>query len=392
MNYPKLLSFIALIIIICLSAPVGAQDNLLRNPGFEGDYFAWNGIPEVQVAHEWTPWWVEDVNRDPRWHRPEWKRAAASQFAYRVKSGGAAQQWFTFHASHFAGMYQQVSNVTPGQTYRFSVWVQVWSSLEDNARTSVGPANPHLQIGIEPNGVAVPGWAWPPGGVIWSHEAPMNQAIDGWALMSVEAVAQSETITVYLRTNPEFANKHNDIYIDDASLIAVSAQPASPPAPTDTPVPAVQPPSGPTAVPATATLVPATSTTTAEPTATPTAVPTDTPTATPTETPEPTATETATATPTATETPDPTATATATALPPTDEPAASTETVSATETPAAVAAAGGSENEAGSDIEDEASGSQVAVGIQVPPFWWWLLILPVVGALGWWAIGRRGSE
>ncbi|MCA9980116.1 MAG: hypothetical protein KDD89_04770, partial [Anaerolineales bacterium] len=35
-----------------------AQDgpNLLRNPGFEGDYFAWSGIPEVQVAHEWTPW------------------------------------------------------------------------------------------------------------------------------------------------------------------------------------------------------------------------------------------------------------------------------------------------------------------------------------------------
>ena len=116
-----------------------------------------------------------------------------------------------------------------GQRYRFSVWVQVWSTVEDDAYTSVSPANPRLQIGIEPNGEARPGFASPPSSIQWSYEAPMHTAIDGWTLMSVEAVAQNSTITVYLRSSPDFANKHNDIYIDDASLVAIAEVPPTEP-------------------------------------------------------------------------------------------------------------------------------------------------------------------
>ncbi len=321
----KLLLTLPFLFTLCLTAvfsPSAAakpvqQDspNLLRNPGFEGDFFAWAGVPEVQVAHEWTPWWIEDVDHNPRWHRPEWKRALKSQFPDRVLTGDSAQQYFTFYASHYAGMYQQVFDVTPGKTYRFALWVQVWSSLEDNADTSVSPANPHFQIGIDPTGAALPGFARAPGTIQWSGEAPMNNHIDQWGLMTVEAVAQSSTITVYIRSSPEFANKHNDMYIDEASLIEVGAPPAPPPTNTPPPATATSENAAPTAVPATNTPLPqptATHTATAVPTDTP--APTETPLP-PTETPEPTATHTATATPT--ETPQP---PTETPLPPTETP------------------------------------------------------------------------
>lgn len=338
----KILLTLSFLVTLCLTAvfspsaaakPVQQNSpNLLRNPGFEGDFFAWAGVPEVQVAHEWTPWWIEDVDHNPRWHRPEWKRALKSQFPDRVLAGDSAQQYFTFYASHYAGMYQQVFDVTPGKTYRFSLWVQVWSSLEDNADTSVSPANPHFQIGIDPTGAALPGFARAPGTVLWSGEAPMNNHIDQWGLMTVEAVAQNSTITVYIRSSPEFANKHNDMYIDEASLIEVGA-PVAPP-PTNTPPPATA--TSVSVVP-TATAVPVTNTPVPQPTAThtATAASTETPTPTetltpPTDTPEATATHTATAAPT--ETPLPTETP----IPATDTPE---PTAAAEEDPPATAVA-----------------------------------------------------
>ncbi len=340
--------------------PTQAPENLLRNPGFEGEYFAWNGIPEVQVAHEWTPWWIEDVARDPRWHRPEWKRAQGAFYPRRVRSGDSAQQWFTFYASHYAGMYQQVFNVRPGQRYRFSVWVQVWSSLEDNADKSVSPANPRLQIGIEPSGAARPGFASAPGSIRWSFEAPMDQVIDGWALMSIEAEAQNEVITVYLRTNPDFANKHNDIYIDDASLVAVSPPPPTPtataPPPTASPIPSATLPPTATVPPPTATQPPPTET--LPPSATP--VP-------------PTATDTKTPSPTATERPSPTTTHTPPAA--ASSTTAPAEVVAAVSTPASPAAG--------------ATGSNSVSGGMV---WIWLLAAFAAGAAAaWWAV-RRGRR
>jgi hypothetical protein len=204
-------------------------------------------------------------------------------------------------------MYQQVFNVTPGQHYRFSIWAQVWSSSEDEPNTSVLPANPHLQIGIDPTG------NWDPGSpnIVWSPEASMSSIIDQWALLNAEATAQNDIVTVFMRTNPDFANKHNDMYWDQASLEAVG-----PPEPT--PLPPTATPGPPTATPPV--------TNTILPTSTP--VPPQ-----PSDTPTPTIEPTATATTRAAETERPTtlptltASATATPAPPTD-----TSTPAATDT------------------------------------------------------------
>ncbi len=286
------------------SAEARQEDgNLLQNPGFEGKFRGWNGIPEIQVASKWTPWWFEDPAHDPAYFRPEYKRAISSQFPKRVLSGDSAQQWFTFHASHRAGMYQQVFDVTPGERYRFSIFAQVWSSLEDNPNSSVLPANPHLRIGIDPTG------NWHPGAaeVVWTSDASMSSIIDQWGQISIEAIAQNDILTVFMRTNPDFANKHNDMYWDNASLVAVA--PLAPTAAPPTHTPMATDELAATRVPAptnTATATRPTSTTTPSATNTASATPSVTPTQ--TQTPSPTSTPTR-ETPTASPSPSPTITA-----------------------------------------------------------------------------------
>jgi LysM repeat protein len=217
--------------------------NLLKNPGFEGEFHAWSGLQAVNVAHNWTPWWRTHKESDPPayYFKPEYKQANGYIYPNRVHGGASAQQWFSFHRTHQAGMYQQVFNVTPGQRYRFSIWAQVWSSSADDSAKSEKPAYPNLQVGIDPTG----NWnAWA-ATVIWSGTYAFY---DSWGQLSVEAVAQNNVITVFMRSEPNFPVKHNDMYWDDAALVAVSAggapapQPAtattsSPPGATATAVP-----------------------------------------------------------------------------------------------------------------------------------------------------------
>jgi LysM repeat protein len=227
--------------------------NLLQNPGFEGSYYPWMGINEVQVAHGWTPWWRNRTDADPPayFFKPEYKRADGYVFPKRVHGGTTAQQWFTFHATHQAGMYQQVFNVTPGVRYRFTIWAHVWSSTQDNPDISVDPAYPHLRVGIDPTGNWDP-WA---GTVIWSGS---YHPIDQWMQLAIEAVAQNNIITVFMYSNPNWPVKHNDTYWDDAVLVAVgdAGQPAPPtatlvaPPPAATPTPGAPPPPTPTCAPA----------------------------------------------------------------------------------------------------------------------------------------------
>ena len=291
-----LMALVLLAALFGQNRPVAAQTNLLRNPGFEAPYSAWGGIGPIQVAHEWTPWWTEQPDHNPAWFRPEWKPAEGSIFPNRVLGGERAQQWFTFHASHYAGMYQQVFNVQPGVRYQFSIYAQVWSSTEDNPDVSVLPANPHLQIGIDPTG------NWNPfsGDIVWSGEASMSSVIDQWGYVVVEATAANNVITVFMKTSPAFSNKHNDTYWDNASLIVAGQAPP----PTNTPAP-------PTAVPSETPIPPPTAVPSETPISPPTAVPTETPIPPPpTETPvPPTATTVPTDTPVPTETTVPTETA-----------------------------------------------------------------------------------
>jgi hypothetical protein len=268
-----------------LAAPEEAmpstQANLLRNPGLEGSYVQFAHYQTAIMAPEWLPWWKAQGGDDEAWENrmPEFKPAAP--YDARIHSGGNAQQLFTYHGTHVGGIYQRVSNIPVGSKVVFTIWGQAWAGSGDDADTSEGGGPMRMKVGIDPTGGTDP-WS---GNIVWSGE---QNPLDTWSFFSIETVARSNQVTVFTHSAPPWPTKHNDVYWDDASLVAT----APPAPPTNTP----RPPQ-PTRVPPTATPVPPT------PTVTPTPMPTSTPTNTPTSTPVHTPTPTVTLTPTPTSTP-----------------------------------------------------------------------------------------
>ncbi|HLB50224.1 MAG TPA: LysM peptidoglycan-binding domain-containing protein [Anaerolineales bacterium] len=225
--------------------PAADGPNLLVNPGFESPYVKQcchtqpqylpnTPIDEIQVAYGWRGWWLEPRYPDypptcdcpAAWHRPEWREAAP--YPNRIHGGANAQKYFTFYSVHKAGMYQQVSGIAPGQRLRFSIYMHAWSADGAGLTSTVKDNDLQMKVGIDPTGGTDPFSSR----VVWS--TPFN-TYDLWALYTVEAVAQSSSVTVFTHSQPLWGLEHNDIYLDDASLVVVGGSP--PAAATSTPLP-----------------------------------------------------------------------------------------------------------------------------------------------------------
>jgi hypothetical protein len=283
MRFVRILAVVAVVALVVAAVPTGslraappAQQNLLSNAGFEGNFKQFAYFKTAIVASDWLPWWRPQSGDDEEWksRMPEYKPAAP--FKNRIHGGSNAQQLFTYYGTHTGGVYQQVSGIPSGSRLRFTIWGQAWAGKSDNADKSEGGGPMHMKVGIDPTGGTNPFSA----AIVWSGE---QNPLDTWVQFAVEARAQSSKVTVFTYSAPEYPTKHNDAYWDDASLITV----ADPPTPTNTPRPYVP---APTSTPV--------NTPTITPTPTDTPIPTNTPTPTPVNTPTPTPTETPTVTPT----------------------------------------------------------------------------------------------
>jgi len=200
----------------------------MQNPGFE---LGWTRqthtgqeFGEIFVPEGWVAFWREGmpVPHDPQnqvgYRRPEMKvieRKPPFLSPLRIHEGNKAVQIFTFYGIHDAGIYQTFS-VTPGARLRFSAWAHAWSSGADDAHYSdlSGDAvqNFTFTVGIDPTGGTDP-WG---DGVIWGAGAHIY---DQYALIPVvEAVAQAETVTVFIRSTVLWPFKHCDAYIDAAQV------------------------------------------------------------------------------------------------------------------------------------------------------------------------------
>lgn len=298
-------SLLAVLVASFLIAPVPALadgPNLLQNPGFEAPFAA--SIPGKEnclIAVPWVAWYVEgspDETEQGYKLVPEYKMSTRADYpGDRVRSGDLSQQYFHSFGNFQAGIYQVVSNVRPGARYKFSIWAMTWSCDNEEKSncehaTSGNPSPMRLRIGIDPKGganVFDPGIAW----------SPEIDAWDTWTPLEVEAAAQNSTITVFVYSYPEFRSQDNNVYLDDASLIALAPPPPPTQPPTQPPVPTEVLP--PTAVPTEAPVI----TNTLEPTAAPEIIATDVPantqpantqpanTESPTDAPEPAPTENA---------------------------------------------------------------------------------------------------
>jgi hypothetical protein len=204
--------------------------NLLFNPSFEGPYSAYDplgGHPDciwgicdtAKTAAGWTPYWRSHNTADDPWiiNMPEFDaEGTAVTDPVRVRDGEAAQSYYKLYSTFEAGVYQQV-DVTPGVTYCFSAWGHSWSArdspLDPGGDAYSGPdyGNFRQRVGMDPFG----GTEWQSSDIVWG---PLRIQYDYYEPFVVTATAQSETITVYVYAQPEWAMKHNDAYWDDASL------------------------------------------------------------------------------------------------------------------------------------------------------------------------------
>ncbi|MBI4770703.1 MAG: carbohydrate binding domain-containing protein, partial [Chloroflexi bacterium] len=122
------------------SAAPAAQTNLLTNPSFEGSLSGW--------ATYWVP-----GSGGCGGQTPTYNVVNRNVDANRVKGGDSAAQVTIAGSRTYQAGFQQTVNVTPGQRYRFSAWVHVWSTASGaNPRQADGGVTANEKIGIDPTG------------------------------------------------------------------------------------------------------------------------------------------------------------------------------------------------------------------------------------------------
>ena len=194
--------------------------NLLTNPSHEhpGAYFAGRG--EINVTWNWTPYWEESPPgtdaRDQNYRTPEFRPPFARDYPYRVHSGGGSDRWFNYFAlNKKAGIMQYVENVPVGSRLRFTSWLQLWSSNDNDPAIppkSSRDGNLLVRICIDQDG-----------GVRNMNDPEMvcsdwAQPYDKWAQLSVDAIAKNTVVNVILWSTASIPVEHNDIYADDSCL------------------------------------------------------------------------------------------------------------------------------------------------------------------------------
>ena len=208
-------------------------ENLITNPSFEGEYpvyvMAAPGHPDcqtwsqdqpnqycerVKLADDWHPYWLDTPRTEPWMNiQPEYVPSLPHEQPPRVRSGAKSQHYFSFWSTHEGGLYQQISALENGR-YCFSSWGQAWSSRDTLPGWLSDPEDHgelYQRVGIDPTG----GTDWQSPNVVWGE---MRLQYDAFGLFSVEAVAEADTITVFLWSRPNIPVKHNDVYWDDARL------------------------------------------------------------------------------------------------------------------------------------------------------------------------------
>lgn len=221
----------AIVALVTLATPTALRAQALSGGDivFVEDFTAAFNDANQRVANGWFTWSLAHMCRvageEATCGVPEYKQASPlNAYPDRARTGNA-QQWHTFHQGHFAGIGRQISVPAYGEI-EVQAWASAWSSSEDHPHAPSGATR--MRIGVDPTGGVDAGSP----DVIWGDEVnPPNAAFVQLAPLTV-ANNESAQVTVYIAADPQYAFKHNDIYVDDVSVIFKrQGAPALPPAP-----------------------------------------------------------------------------------------------------------------------------------------------------------------
>jgi hypothetical protein len=170
-----------------------------------------------------VPFWEEaPAGTDPRdqfYRTPEFRPPFKRDYPERVHSGGGSDRWFNYFAlNKKAGVMQYVAGVPFGAPIRFTSWLQLWSSNDNNQpATSTNDGNLLVRVCVDQDGgprnmedpeLKCSDWAQP---------------YDKWAQLSVDAVAKNNVVNVFIWSTASIPVEHNDIYADDSCFEVLGA-------------------------------------------------------------------------------------------------------------------------------------------------------------------------
>jgi len=185
---------------------------------WEGEPRSWRGFPE-QIGKYWEMKIISAVKkkRVRFFSSPEWGRVAQALYGgggLNYAYGGGNSQVIVSQYGYDL-VFRQRLKARPGQRYRFTGLVVTFYKGSGHAAT---PDKIYKQMGIDPTG----GSDHESPNIVWSDLESRDHA---WITHTVEAVAQSEAITIFIRI--ENAEKNvgqtdvNLVYLDKCKLEAI---------------------------------------------------------------------------------------------------------------------------------------------------------------------------
>jgi hypothetical protein len=201
--------------------------NLLQNGGFEGPVYR-ERYSQVDAPESWIPFWKPEgspVTYDPDngdgYKRPQFAvitNVAPNDNPPRVMAGSKAVSIFGQTQVFDAGFYQVVA-VAPGDTLCLIGSAHGWSQHQSDDRSTSRQTseddrqNMNFMLGIDPTGNIDPFAST----VVWGQTAHIFDKYA--AIPGVQAKAQVQSITIFIRGYNKWRFDHNEMFFDEMRLI-----------------------------------------------------------------------------------------------------------------------------------------------------------------------------
>jgi hypothetical protein len=229
---------------------------MIKNPSFEGlscpggwtrDTHTGVEYGEIFVPEGWVAFWKEGDYR-----RPEVKVIPKQEPFLdppRICEGDWSVQMFTYYGRMYAGLYQVIAGLVPGETYEFSIQGHAWSTTpglegEHDAHCSAGvgcgpvfilpedvpPLNGDSSNDAIGNftfqvGVSLGDEPDPFGSVNWCGGACIYNGYHGVPPIRFTA-PQGGEVVVYVKATSLWPFRNSDIYLDNAELTVIEELPS----------------------------------------------------------------------------------------------------------------------------------------------------------------------